>query len=65
LALRWMSNSPRMGCARRTTPYIWREQAISDWSWHVNSIVAFCHSVKLCALAARAFRLQQMHVRYP
>ena len=25
-------------------------------SWHVISIAACCHSVKLCALAARAFR---------
>jgi len=27
----------------------------------VISIVACCHSVKLCALAAQAFRLQQWH----
>ena len=29
--------------------YIWREQAIIEWSWHVNSIVACCHSAKLSA----------------
>jgi len=48
------------GCARRTTPlYMWREQAIIEWSWHVKSIVACCHSAKLCAHAARDFRSQQ------
>jgi len=39
--------------------YIWREQAIIEWSWHVNSIVACCHSAKLTAYAARDFRSQQ------
>ena len=39
--------------------YTWREQAIIEWSWHVNSIVACCHSAKLCAHAARDFRSQQ------
>jgi len=39
--------------------YMWREQAIIEWSWHVNSIVACCHSAKLCAYAARDFRSQQ------
>ena len=38
--------------------YMWREQATIEWSWHVNSIVACCHSAKLCACAARDFRLQ-------
>ena len=38
--------------------YMWREQAIIEWSWHVNSIVACCHSAKLCAYAARDFRSQ-------
>jgi len=38
---------------------MWREQAIIEWSWHVNSIVACCHSAKLCAYAARDFRSQQ------
>ena len=60
LALCWVCYSPRTGCARRTTPiYMWCEQAMTEWSWHVNSIVACCHSVKLCALAARDFRSQQ------
>jgi len=31
-----------------------------EWSWHVNSIVACCHSVKLCACATQAFRSQQL-----
>ena len=35
--------------------YMWREKAIIEWSWHVNSIVACCYSAKLCAYAARAF----------
>ena len=39
--------------------YMWREQAIIEWSWHVNTIVACCHSAKLCAHAARDFRSQQ------
>jgi len=38
---------------------MWREQAIVEWLWHVNSIVACCHSAKLCAYAARDFRSQQ------
>ena len=38
--------------------YMWREQAIIEWSWYVNS-VACCHSAKLCAYAARDFRPQQ------
>ena len=43
LALCWLCDSPRTGCARRTTPrYTWREQAIIDWSWHVISIAACC-----------------------
>ena len=54
LALRWMRGSPRTECAWRTTPiYMWREQAIIEWSRRVNSIVACCHGAKLCAHAAR------------
>ena len=30
-----------------TGTYMWHEQAIIEWSWHVNSIVACCHSAKL------------------
>ena len=41
--------------------YKWRERAIIEWSWHVNSIVACCHSAKLCAYAAQDFRSQQYH----
>ena len=48
-----------MGCARRTTPYMWREQAIREWSWCVNSIVTFCHSAKLCVHTAQVFWSQQ------
>ena len=66
--------------------YMWREQAIKEWSWrealpiltceplnvttsvrgewswHVNSIVACCHSAKLCAYADRDFRSQQYSI---
>jgi len=35
--------------------YLWHEQAITEWLRRMISIVACCHSVKLCALAARAF----------
>ena len=45
-------------CMKNNTIYMWREQAITEWSWHVNSIVACCHSAKLCAYAARDFRSQ-------
>ena len=38
--------------------YMWRKQAIIEWSWHVNSIVACCHSAKLFAHASRDFRSQ-------
>jgi len=35
VALRWMCDSPRTGCARRITPIhtLWHEQAIIEWSW--------------------------------
>ena len=49
---------------RRITPvYMWDEQALTEWSRRVISIDACCHSEKLCALAARAFRSQQCHTR--
>ena len=44
--------------------YMWCEQAITVWSWHVNSIVACCHSAKLCAYAARDFQSQQYLVLF-
>ena len=47
-------------CAKNKNIYAWCEQAIIEWSWHVNSIVACCHSAKLCAYAARDFRSQQL-----
>ena len=46
-------------CVKNNTIHMWRKQAIIEWSWHVNSIVACCHSAKLCAYAALDFRLQQ------
>jgi len=118
--LRWLCDSPRTGCAWRTTPYIYvartsnnrvipvewswwvpfddacepGEQLIvlangddksdrgvealpiltceplnvttsvrGEWSWHVNSVVACCHSAKLCAHAARDFRSQHLSDR--
>jgi len=63
VALCWMCSSPRMGYARKTIMYIyiymWRKQAIIEWSRHVNSIVACCHGAKLCAHTAWDFRSQQ------
>jgi len=41
---------------------MWREQAITEWSWHVNSIFPCCHSAKLCAYAAWDFRSQRFHL---
>ena len=59
LALRWICDSPRTGFARRITLIcMWREQATIEWLWRMISIVACCHSVKICAHAARAFRSQ-------
>jgi len=46
-------------CAKNKISSMWREQAIIEWSRRVISIVACCHSVKLCAHAARDFLSQQ------
>ena len=57
LSLRWMRGSPdheRNAREDNTDIYVARTR----WSRRVNSIVACCHSVKLCALAARDFRSQ-------
>jgi len=57
LALRWNARFTTNGmCAKKNTIYQWREQAVIEWYRRVNSIVACCHSAKLCAHAARAFR---------
>jgi len=53
-----MCDSPRTGCAWRTTP-MWREQAEIKLSRRGIFIVAWCNSGKLCALAARRFQSQQ------
>ena len=38
VVLRWLCDSPRTGCAWRITPlYMWREQAIIEWSWLESS----------------------------
>jgi len=62
VAMGWLCNSPRTGCARRTKICVWREQAIIEWSRRVISIVTCCHGAKLCAYAARDFRSQHKHV---
>jgi len=59
VVLRWLYDSPRTGCALRTKLYKVARKAIIEWSRRVISIVACCHSVKLCALPARDFRSQQ------
>ena len=37
---------------------MWREQAITEWSRRMISIIACCHSAKLCAHAAWSFSWQ-------
>ena len=59
LALWWKCASPRKGCVWRTTP-ICCEQAEIKWARRGIFIVACCHSVKLCALAAQPSHSQQM-----
>jgi len=54
----WMCDSTRMGCLWRKTPMC-REQAEIRWARGGIFIVACCHSVKLCALAAQLFQSQQ------
>ena len=49
-------------CAKNNTHNMWREQAIIKLSQRVISIVACCHSVKLCTPAARAFQSQQWYL---
>jgi len=58
LALCWMCDSPRTGRVWRTTP-MWREQAEISWARCGIFVVAWCHSVQVCALAARPFQSQQ------
>ena len=63
LMLRWKCDLPQMGCAQRAThKHMWSEQAKIEWSCQVISIIACYHSVKLCALAVRAFWSQ--HKKY-
>jgi len=50
-------------CAKNNNVYMWRGQAIIEWSWHVIFIVASCHSVKLCAYAARDFPIATIFTR--
>ena len=60
LVLCWMCDSPRTVCTWRTTSiYVCRRQAEIEWAQRGISLVACCHSVKLCILAAWAFQLQQ------
>jgi len=46
-------------CAKNYTHIYVARTSKLEWLWRMIYIVACCHSVKLCALAARAFRLQQ------
>ena len=60
-----------MWCELATKEWSWRASSADinlwtittsvrgEWSWHVNSIVACCHSAKLCAHAAQDFWSQQ------
>ena len=45
LALRWVCDSLRTGCARITSPmYMWHEQAKIEWLRRMISVVACCHT---------------------
>ena len=46
-------------CVTNNAIYMWCKQAITEWSRHVISIVGCCHSAKLWAHVAWAFRSQQ------
>ena len=46
-------------CAKNNTNIFVARPSNKEWARRVISIVACCHSVKLCALTARAFRSQQ------
>ena len=46
-------------CMKNNNIYTWHEQAIIEFTCHGHSIVACCHSAKLCAHVAWAFRTQQ------
>jgi len=61
LALNVRFTTNGMYAKNNTHMYMWREQAITKLSRRVISIVACCHSVKLCELPARAFRSQQKY----
>jgi len=47
-------------CAKNNTHiYVaWTSNTVIEWLWHVISIVACCHSVKLCTLVTRAVQSQ-------
>jgi len=46
-------------CTRNNTTHMWHKQAIIEWLQRMISIVACCHSAKLCAHAAWLFWSQQ------
>jgi len=55
LAQHRMRDSPRTGCALEIAPIcMWSEEAIIKLPWGAVSIVAYCHNVKLRALAVWA-----------
>ena len=60
MCLLQMCDSPRTGYTWRATPiYMCRKHAEIEWARRGMSIVACCHSVKLCILAAWAFQSLQ------
>jgi len=65
LALNVWFTTKRMCIKSNTQIFMWREQAIIEWSRQVISIVACCNSVKLCALAAWAFWSQHRKYIFP
>jgi len=51
LVLQCICDSPRMECARRTTPtYTWRKQAIIEWShWVLHCcLLSQCKALRTC-----------------
>ena len=46
-------------CAINNNIYTWREQAIIEWSWHVNSTVACCHVRSFAHMPLGLFWSQQ------
>jgi len=66
LALCWNARFTTNGmCAKKNVIYVWYKHAIIEWSRHVISIVACCHSAKLCMLSRSSFPNRNKMVLWP